>query len=58
MVAAPSFEIGHCLSNLLITFLFKVNRLTESFGLYNGALKFFFRSSMFFSLNCDGNFRH
>ena len=58
MVAAPSFQIEHCLSNLLFTFLFKVNRLTESFGLDNGALKLFLRSSMFFSLNCDGNFRH
>ena len=56
MVAAPSFQIEHCLSNLLFTFLFKVNRLTESFGLVNGALKLFLRSSMFFSLNCDGNF--
>lgn len=58
MVAAPSFQIGHCLSNLLITFLFVVNRLTESFGLNNGALKLLLRSSLFFSFNCDGNFGH
>jgi hypothetical protein len=58
IVGAPSFQIGHCLSNLLIAVLIKINRLTESFGLDNWALKLILRSRVFFGLNRVGNFGH